>query len=33
MNTAQFIAKPQLEDYVSTDTEARAITNRIIEAL
>ena len=33
MNTAQFIAKPQLEDYVSNDTEARAITNRIIEAL
>jgi 1-deoxy-D-xylulose-5-phosphate reductoisomerase len=33
MNDAQFIAKPQLEDYVSTDTEARAITNRIIETL
>ena len=33
MNDAKFIARPQLEDYVSTDTEARAITNRIIEAL
>lgn len=33
MNDAKFIAKPQLEDYVSTDTEARVITNRIIEAL
>lgn len=33
MDEVPFIAKPELEDYVKSDEEARAITHRIIENL
>ena len=33
MDEVSFVAKPELEDYIEADKEAREVTNRIIEAL
>ena len=33
MDEVSFVAKPELEDYIESDKEAREVTNRIIEAL
>ena len=33
IKTVAFIAKPNLEDYIKSDREARAITQKIIDSL